>query len=532
MASAGNHRYAKALVFEDSSDYNTGESNTLVCQNGILYFNGKQLSSPQGNQFDIFTANKVTALSEANITFYSNLVINPLTGGQTPQAGQGFQSYNGRLYYDAIKISEFANTFNDDDQLVSNSIVPNGDVTFTVKSNLDVLNVMTANSQTITFVPSTLHFSNAGPEITFDSTDFNIQPVSTETNVQFLGAKNGSGSDCNVNFVSSNSDNVPGTDVVNLKFKNKVDTTNHTLATLKVIQSTPFNASQGGGSMTLTCRNPQNGTLTADVQNVMLHMNTQPTGNTIVISPDAVAKVGIMAGYNPEKTFQIGPNSGENMYIDTTSNTFGLGRGSKILTQSNVWFQGGGDRVTIGSSITQAGEKSVTIGAQTSTNSNIVSIGFGHDGALEANSVKIGSYSTTIQENSVSIGYKPKAGVGGVSIGSNAGTLTGSYNVSIGEDAGAISQGSYSVAIGWNAGTSNQSPATIAIGNQAGESTQGSRSVAMGLQAGRITQGEQAVAIGYGAASNDQDGRAIAIGHGAGQRSQGCSSVQLVTLQR
>ena len=57
MATAGNHRYAKALVFEESSDYNSGESNTLVCQNGILYFNGRQLSSNTGNQFDIFTAN-------------------------------------------------------------------------------------------------------------------------------------------------------------------------------------------------------------------------------------------------------------------------------------------------------------------------------------------------------------------------------------------------------------------------------------------------------------------------------------------
>ena len=531
MASAGNHRYAKALVFEDSSDYNTGESNTLVCQNGILYFNGKQLSSPQGNQFDIFTANKVTALSEANITFYSNLVINPLTGGQTPQAGQGFQSYNGRLYYDAIKISEFANTFNDDDQLVSNSIVPNGDVTFTVKSNLDVLNVMTANSQTITFVPSTLHFSNAGPEITFDSTDFNIQPVSTETNVQFLGAKNGSGSDCNVNFVSSNSDNVPGTDVVNLKFKNKVDTTNHTLATLKVIQSTPFNASQGGGSMTLTCRNPQNGTLTADVQNVMLHMNTQPTGNTIVISPDAVAKVGIMAGYNPEKTFQIGPNSGENMYIDTTSNTFGLGRGSKILTQSNVWFQGGGDSVTIGSSTTQAGEKSVVIGtsAGTPAAANVVSIGFGHAGTLSQGVVKIGVNSGATQANAVSIGRSTKASLDGVAIGSNAGTLSGLYSVSIGKNAGSTLQLSNAVAVGELSGETGQNTASIAIGSEAGRSGQGSLSVAIGGAAGRSNQKTSAVAIGVSAGNTSQGSYSVAIGTSPGSINQGSYSVAIGT---
>ena len=93
MASAGNHRYAKALVFEETSDYNSGESNTLVCNNGILYFNGKQLSSPQGNQFDIFTANVITRTSGANIRLESNLVVLPYTAtfiDASNSAGQGF----------------------------------------------------------------------------------------------------------------------------------------------------------------------------------------------------------------------------------------------------------------------------------------------------------------------------------------------------------------------------------------------------------------------------------------------------------
>ena len=115
MASAGNHRYAKALVFEESSDYNSGESNTLVCQNGILYFNGKQLSSPQGNQFDIFTANKVTRLSSANIQWASNLVILPTDQdiNNVASAGQGFQSDGEFLYYNGIQISAFSNIYQD-----------------------------------------------------------------------------------------------------------------------------------------------------------------------------------------------------------------------------------------------------------------------------------------------------------------------------------------------------------------------------------------------------------------------------------
>ena len=548
MASAGNHRYAKALVFEESSDYNSGESNTLVCQNGILFFNGKQLSSNTGNQFDIFTANKVTRLSGANIQWASNLVVLPHTGTISPSAsaGQGFQSDGTFLYYNGVQISAFSNIYQDENPLTSNSITPLGNTAFVVHSNLVVDNVMFANTQTTTIASKTLHFSNNGPQITFNSTDFNIQPVSTGTNVQFLGASGGTGSDCNVNFVSTESRNTVGSDVVNLKFKNKGDspdaTRNHTVATLKVIQSTQFNTSQGGGSMTLTCRNPQNGTLTADVQNVMLHMNTQSSAaNTIVIAPDTLAKVGIMAGYTPDKTFQIGSTGAENLYFDNASNTLALGKFSNIFTPSNVWFQGGGDRVTIGSS-TQAGEKSVVIGTPAG-NANVVSIGFGHSGILEASIVKIGSYSTTTKENSVSIGHKPKAGNDGVSIGSNTGTLAAQYSVSIGKEAGSVLQSGNAVAIGWltgqssqesnsvaighNAGNSSQKRSAVAIGYSAGASTQGSFSVAIGINSGKSTQGSRSVAIGPGAGESNQASTAIAIGNNAGIISQYANSIAI-----
>ena len=541
MASAGNHRYAKALVFEESSDYNSGESNTLVCQNGILYFNGKQLSSNTGNQFDIFTANKVTRLSGANISWESNLVVLPYAGTISPtaSAGQGFQSDGDFLYYNGVQISAFSNIYQDSNPLTSNSITPLGDSRFVVRSNLQVLNVMNALANTITFFPDTLHFANTAPKITFNSSSFDIQPENVGTNVQFLGAKNGTGSDCNVNFVSSNTANEFGTDVVNLKFKNKGDSgtasNNHTLASIKVTQTTPFNSSQGGGSMTLTARNPKNGLLEADDQLTMIHMNTNPTANTIILAPDFDAKVGIMAGYTFSSTFQIGQDGKEHLSLDKTSNTLMLGNGSKILTASNVWFQGtNGDRVTIGSS-TQAGEKSVVIGTAPSSGgvppaANVVSIGFGHTGTLEANVVKIGSYSTATKDGSISIGNRAVAGENGVAIGSNS--HCNAFSVSFGIDTGAFRQGKGCIAIGGEAGHIDQArdnpsigEGAVAIGYRTGNSNQGVRSVAIGNEAGRCQQGSESVAVGFKAGTQTQQVRATAIGHNAGFSTQGISTV-------
>ena len=541
MASAGNHRYAKALVFEESSDYNSGESNTLVCQNGILYFNGKQLSSNTGNQFDIFTANKVTRLSGANISWESNLVVLPYAGTISPtaSAGQGFQSDGDFLYYNGVQISAFSNIYQDSNPLTSNSITPLGDSRFVVRSNLQVLNVMNALANTITFFPDTLHFANTAPKITFNSSSFDIQPENVGTNVQFLGAKNGTGSDCNVNFVSSNTANEFGTDVVNLKFKNKGDSgtasNNHTLASIKVTQTTPFNSSQGGGSMTLTARNPKNGLLEADDQLTMIHMNTNPTANTIILAPDFDAKVGIMAGYTFSSTFQIGQDGKEHLSLDKTSNTLMLGNGSKILTASNVWFQGtSGDRVTIGSS-TQAGEKSVVIGTAPSSGgvppaANVVSIGFGHTGTLEANVVKIGSYSTATKDGSISIGNRAVAGENGVAIGSNS--HCNAFSVSFGIDTGAFRQGKGCIAIGGEAGHIDQArdnpsigEGAVAIGYRTGNSNQGVRSVAIGNEAGRCQQGSESVAVGFKAGTQTQQVRATAIGHNAGFSTQGISTV-------
>ena len=537
MASAGNHRYAKALVFEQTNDYNSGESNTLVCNNGILYFNGKQLSSNAGNQFDIFTANVITRTSGANIRLESNLVILPYTAtiiDPSNSAGQGFQSDGTFLYYNGIQISAFSNIYQDADQLTSNSITPLGNTSFVVHSNLIVDNVMSANTQTITFASKTLHFSNINsPQITFDSTNFNLQPTSNGTNVQFLGAKNGSGSDCNVNFVSTASSNSAGSDVVNLKFKNKGDSSspnaNHTVASIRSAQSTTFNAIRGGGTMSFTCRDTnEDGTTLTDTQKIMIHMNTHTTANTILMAPDTdtSVKIGIMAGYTPTHTFQIGTDS--NMYFDTSTNILGLGLQAKILTPSNVWIEGtGGNNVTIGPS-TRTGPRSVAIGGGTMVSSNAVGVGWGL-GTVTEGSVHIGynAQSDGSSQNVVTIGRNSKAGLDGVSIGSNAGTLTSQYSVSIGEEAGATSQSHRSVSIGNEAGHLSQSSNCVAIGYKAGKSHQIQDAVAVGAHAGESAQGSQAIAIGYQAGEQTQGSQAISIGRFAAQQSQGFLAIAI-----
>ena len=552
MASAGNHRYAKALVFEESSDYNSGESNTLVCQNGLLYFNGNQLSSATGNQFDIFTANKVTRLSGANIQWASNLVVlppaEPININPTASAGQGFQSDGEFLYYNGIQISAFSNIYQDAQPLTSDSITPLGNTAFVVHSNLIVDNVLFANTLATTIASKTLHFSNNGPQITFNSTDFNIQPVSVGTNVQFLGASSGTGSDCNVNFVSSNTNNLIGTDVVNLKFKNQGHAgsadTHHTVASLKAIQSTPFTGEEGGGSLTLTCRNPQDGTLTADVQNVMLHMNTQSSvANTIVIAPDTIARVGIMAGYTPAYRFQVGSN----LYVDdSASKTIGLGDRYKISLPSNVWISGAtgaNDRVTIGPA-NQTGTASIAIGHGAMSSSKSVGVGW-ELGTVTEGSVHIGynAQSDGTFQNVVAIGRNTKASLEGVAIGSNSGTLAAQYSVSIGKEAGSVlqsgnavaigrltgqfSQESNAVAIGCRAGNSEQKREAVSIGSGAGESTQGSFSVAIGVNSGKVNQKTRCVAIGPGAGENAQNAYSVAIGNNSGFAGQYANAVAI-----
>jgi hypothetical protein len=73
--------------------------------------------------------------------------------------------------------------------------------------------------------------------------------------------------------------------------------------------------------------------------------------------------------------------------------------------------------------------------------------------------------------------------------------VVGSENISLGCNAGNISQDDYAVAIGYQAGQTNQSENAIAIGNSAGQTTQGSGSIAIGYLAGQNGQAANSVVI-------------------------------------
>jgi hypothetical protein len=115
-----------------------------------------------------------------------------------------------------------------------------------------------------------------------------------------------------------------------------------------------------------------------------------------------------------------------------------------------------------------------------------------------------------------------------ISLGNNAGQLTqGTYAVAIGTSAGQDGQGTNSVAIGNLAGQISQGESAVALGALCGTTSQSSNAIAIGLSAGAQLQGNSAVAIGQLAGEASQSGEGISIGFRAGQVSQGGSSVAI-----
>ena len=254
MASVGNHQNAKSIRFEQSSEYNDGEANSLVMQNGILYFNGNQLSSPSGNQFDVFSANYITRLSDANIKIASNLfivpgneVIDPVTSN-----GQGFQSDPaGILYYNGYQVSAFSNIFGSGIQ--TNVIATSGASNVTIQSNLNVENIVNFSTSNVYLEKDIVMTNN--PSIQFNSGTLNIEPIAADGHLQVLGNKN-----ANVHFISTDTANTVGSDISALKFMITGDsgdpTRTHTATQLHSIQTTAYNVAGGGGKLSLECRNP------------------------------------------------------------------------------------------------------------------------------------------------------------------------------------------------------------------------------------------------------------------------------------
>ena len=118
-----------------------------------------------------------------------------------------------------------------------------------------------------------------------------------------------------------------------------------------------------------------------------------------------------------------------------------------------------------------------------------------------------------------------------ISIGQNAGQISQqTAAIAIGIQAGNYSQGRNAVAIGTSAGKNTQGRNTIAIGNSTGQDNQGSGAVAIGHQAGQIQQGINTIAIGIQAAQSGQGTAAIAIGIQAAQSGQGTAAVAIGVL--
>jgi hypothetical protein len=139
--------------------------------------------------------------------------------------------------------------------------------------------------------------------------------------------------------------------------------------------------------------------------------------------------------------------------------------------------------------------------------------------------------STIVDSNNnitIGTGGAPSALNNSVSVGYQAGSITqGMESVAIGYLTGSIAQGVQSVAIGNQAGKVNQKNASIALGNQAGLTGQGINCIAIGGLAGKSEQGDYSIAIGRNAAYSIQGHDAIAIGNQAGFTNQGAGSIAI-----
>jgi len=102
-----------------------------------------------------------------------------------------------------------------------------------------------------------------------------------------------------------------------------------------------------------------------------------------------------------------------------------------------------------------------------------------------------------------------------------------SNNITLGANAGGISQGPFGIAIGAEAGANLQAFTAIALGVGAGGYNQGESAIAIGQDAGNTDQGIKSVAIGYGAGLNSIGDYTIAIGHRAGSNTTSNNSIIL-----
>jgi hypothetical protein len=156
----------------------------------------------------------------------------------------------------------------------------------------------------------------------------------------------------------------------------------------------------------------------------------------------------------------------------------------------------------------------------------------GVDGLWTDNGNNTISYSGTVLVS------QPDAGANALSLGPDAGGVTqGAGSTALGERSGYTNQGNYAVAVGHlsgydaqndlavavgpNAGKDTQGVSAVALGHNAGEATQGAYALAVGANAGQTNQGASATAVGYVAGYENQSEHATALGRGAGYSGQG-----------
>jgi len=119
-------------------------------------------------------------------------------------------------------------------------------------------------------------------------------------------------------------------------------------------------------------------------------------------------------------------------------------------------------------------------------------------------------------------------GTNSIAIGNSAGEDTqGAYAIAIGGSAGLTAQGNNAIAIGDTSGNASQGIDAIAIGTSAGQNTKGLDAVAIGFESGLDTQGAYAVAIGFSSGNATQGTGAVAIGKNAGLTAQGANAVAI-----
>jgi hypothetical protein len=108
----------------------------------------------------------------------------------------------------------------------------------------------------------------------------------------------------------------------------------------------------------------------------------------------------------------------------------------------------------------------------------------------------------------------------------------GSNNVNLGSKAAFANNSANVIAIGSGSGNQSTDPNTISIGSYIdadglldAQQNQKEGAISIGINAGKVTQGLNAIAIGYSAGTSNQSNYSIAIGYEAGRNGTGTNSI-------